>query len=143
MQEKQQRNFGAAVCKIKSPVKMDSNTNFFSISICVNEQSMLNQLKRSRKWGNGKRNDGNRNIARERRLRFAGHWYRSQQEISSLLFWRSRHGRRGIGRLVKTYIDQLEKDTGVERDNLPEPMQNRDIWKKLVNEIWIRPNWWW
>ena len=47
---------------------------------------------------------------REQRLRFAGHFWRSQGELASdLLLWQQSHGQRFRDRPQLTYIDQLLK----------------------------------
>ena len=44
-------------------------------------------------------------------MRFAGHCWRSKNELASdLLFWYPNHGKRSRGRLAKTYIDQLSSE---------------------------------
>ena len=43
-----------------------------------------------------------------RRNRYAGHWWRSRDElISNILLWTSSHGRAKAGRPARTYIQQL------------------------------------
>ena len=51
---------------------------------------------------------------KERRLRFSGHCRRREEEvIHKLLLWEPSHGRRGRGRPLRTYINQLCDDTGL------------------------------
>ena len=46
------------------------------------------------------------------RLRFAGHNWRSKDEVArDLILWQPQHGNRSRGRPAKTYIDQLRDDT--------------------------------
>ena len=46
------------------------------------------------------------------RLRFAGHCWRSKDEVASdRILWQPQHGNRSRGRPAKTYIDQLRDDT--------------------------------
>ena len=64
---------------------------------------------------------------------FAGHCWRSKNELASnLLLWYPNHGKRSRGRPEKTYIDQLSSDTGCEREELANAMQNRDGWRERV-----------
>ena len=57
---------------------------------------------------------------KERRIRFAGHCWRSKDELAhTLLLWQPRQGSRARKRPAKTYIDQLEEDTGQKREDLP------------------------
>ena len=73
---------------------------------------------------------------RDRRLRFSGHCWRSKSEIiSQMLFWEPSKGKRTRGRPAMTYIDQLEKDTCLPRQELPKIMENRTEWKKLVKSV--------
>ena len=63
------------------------------------------------------------NSIREQRLRFVGHCWRSNNELTSeLLLWQPLHGKRSRGRQPKTYIDQLVEDTGCTLDKLPTAM---------------------
>ena len=71
---------------------------------------------------------------KERRMRFAGHCYRSKDElISSLLFWTPAHGYTSVGRPYKTYIDVLSEDAGLNPAELKIAMQDRDDWRRRVN----------
>ena len=69
------------------------------------------------------------------RLRFAGHCWRSKNELSSeVLLWEPSHGKRSRGRPRKTYVDQLIADTAYTYEDLANLMDDRDRWKELVNE---------
>ena len=79
------------------------------------------------------------NTIRERRLRFAGHSWRSKDELSSdLLLWQPRHGKRTPRRPCKTYIDQLAEDIGCTIEDIPTLMQDRENWRKRVKECRVR-----
>ena len=70
---------------------------------------------------------------RERRTRFAGHCWRSKRElIHQTLLWTPTHGNRRRGRPPLNYVDQLEKDTGIKREDLPRAMEDRTAWRELV-----------
>ena len=70
---------------------------------------------------------------RQQRLRFAGHCWRSKQELASdVLLWQPSHGRQAPGRPKKTYVDQLTDDTGCRIEELPNAMNDRSSWKKRV-----------
>ena len=70
---------------------------------------------------------------RDRRLRFSGHCLRATNEcISDVLFWKPKHGKRSVGRPAKTYIDQLERDTGYTSDELMILMADRAVWRDIV-----------
>ena len=70
---------------------------------------------------------------RERRLRFAGHCLRAENEcISQVLLWKPLHGKRRVGRPAKTYTDALEQDTGHKAEDLGVLMADRTIWRDIV-----------
>ena len=78
-----------------------------------------------------------------RRLRFAGHVYRLQdQPAQQLLFWQPSYGHRYRGRPHKTFSDVLQEDTGLDPDKLRWLMSDRDKWRSAVTKlvpdfIWI------
>ena len=73
---------------------------------------------------------------RQRRLRFAGHCWRSKDEIcSDLLMWEPLHGKRRVGAPATTYVDMLQEDTGLERDDLRKLMADRVLWRSHVDGI--------
>ena len=72
---------------------------------------------------------------RQRRMRFAGHCWRSKRElVSSTLLWKPTHGHAGIGRPPTTFIDQLCRDTGCNPNELPAAMDDRIRWRNRVEE---------
>ena len=74
-----------------------------------------------------------------RRLQFAGHCYRSKNEVvNRVILWEPRHGRRSKGRPAKSYINILAADTGAERSELPGLMGNREQWKTIVDSARAR-----
>ena len=69
----------------------------------------------------------------ERRMKFAGHCFRSKDElISSLLLWKPMHGHTSRGRPCKTYVDLLCEDTGLNAQELQAAMMDRDIWRQRI-----------
>ena len=79
------------------------------------------------------------NIIQVRRLQFAGHCYRSKNEVvNRVILWEPRHGRRSKGRPAKIYINILAADTGAERSELPGLMGNRARWKAIVDSARAR-----
>ena len=73
---------------------------------------------------------------RERRTTFAGHCWRSKDElVSDLLLWQPRHGKANRGRPRKTYISQLLEDTQLQRDNIEAVMSDREEWRQLSEMI--------
>ena len=70
---------------------------------------------------------------RERRTRFAGHCFRSENEIiSGVLMWMPAHGFTKRGRPKRNYIKQLTDDTGLTVEEAKTAMKDRNIWKKIV-----------
>ena len=68
-----------------------------------------------------------------RQTRHAGHCWRSRDElISDVLLWTPTYGRVKAGRLARTYIQQLCKDTECSPEDLPEAMNNRKKWRERV-----------
>ena len=64
---------------------------------------------------------------RKQRLRFAGHCWRSKDELASdLLLWNPKHGKRSRGRPRKSYINQLKEDTMLNIEELPTAMNDRN-----------------
>jgi len=62
------------------------------------------------------------------RMRFAGHFHRSKEElVSNFLLWAPRHGRASVGRPTKTYIHQLADDAKCGACNLEGLMRATDL----------------
>ena len=80
-----------------------------------------------------------------RRIRHAGHCWRSRDElISGVLVWTPSHGRAKAGRPARTYIQQLCADTECSPEDLPETMDDRDGWRERVKDIHADgATWWW
>ena len=73
---------------------------------------------------------------RRHRLRFAGHCWRSKQELAGdLVVWAPSHGRRSQGRPRMTYPEQLANDIGCLPQELPALMSNKDEWRRTVSSI--------
>ena len=70
------------------------------------------------------------------RLRFAVHYWRSQNEVATdLILWQPQHGNRSRRRPAKKYIDQLRDDTDLLRiDERKTAMNDGEGWKKYV--VW-------
>ena len=81
-----------------------------------------------------------------RRTRHSGHCWRSRDElISDVFLWIPSHGRAKVGRLARTYIQQLCEDSGCSPENRPEAMNGREEWRKRVRDIraGVMTRWWW
>ena len=74
-------------------------------------------------------------LIRERRVRFAGHCLRSEEEIvSKVLLWKSNRGKTNVGRPTKTYVDQLKVDVDLGIEDMTNAMKDRTVWKRIVEE---------
>ena len=80
-----------------------------------------------------------------RRTRYAGHCWRSRDElISHVLQWTPTYGRAKAGRPARTYIQQLGEDTGCSLEDQPEEMSDREKWRERVRDIFASgTTWWW
>ena len=71
-----------------------------------------------------------------RRIRHAGHSWRSRDElISDVLLRTPTYGRAKAGRPARTYIQQLCEDTGCSLEDLPEVMNDGEKWRERVRDI--------
>ena len=59
---------------------------------------------------------------------------------NQLLFWEPRCGKRRPGRPELTYVDQIEKDTGLTKDEIKLIMEDRKMWHRLVMSVRDNPN---
>ena len=80
-----------------------------------------------------------------RRTRHAGHCWRSKGElIRDVLLWIPTYGREKAGRPVRTYIQQLCEDTGCNLEDLPEAINDKELWRERVRDIRASgTTWWW
>ena len=60
---------------------------------------------------------------------------RKDKLISDILLWAPSYGQAKVGRLDRTYIQQLCADTGYSLEGLPGAMDDRDRWRERVREI--------
>ena len=75
-------------------------------------------------------------------MRFTGHCWRSKNELASdLLLWYPNHGKKSRGRPINTYFDQLSSDTGCEREELSNAMQDRNCWREQVMKCRASSTW--
>ena len=51
--------------------------------------------------------------------------------VSHLVVWQSTHGTRRHERPPDSYINNLERDTGLREINLQADIMNRDVWKSI------------
>ena len=72
----------------------------------------------------------------ERRLQLSGHCLGATNEvISEVILWEPTHGKRGRGRLARTYIDQLVDDTGIQKEHLRMAMEDREGWRGVIKNV--------
>ena len=75
-------------------------------------------------------------------MRFAGHYWRSKNElVCDLLLWTPKHDQRSRGRPAKTFVVQMVEDTECEVEELINLMENRNEWKKRVLECRASSTW--
>ena len=69
-----------------------------------------------------------------RRIRNARPYWKSRDELISDV-WTPSHGRVKAGRPARTYIQQLCGDIRCNPENLPEAMNDREVWWERVRDI--------
>ena len=71
------------------------------------------------------------------RMRFAGHSFRSKDElVSEVITWQPTHGKANVGRPHKTYHQQIAEDAGCHNtDELETMMQDRDGWRERIRLV--------
>ena len=73
-------------------------------------------------------------VLKARRAQFAGHCLRASTEvISSLILWKPLSNGRKSKKL--TFPDVISRDTGIGVNDLRVVMQDRDLWKGIVNSL--------
>ena len=71
-------------------------------------------------------------IVKSRRVQFAGHCFRAENEIiSTLLLWKPSQSR---GRSL-SYPAVISRDTGIIEQDLGKVMMDREVWRNVVNSI--------
>ena len=80
-----------------------------------------------------------------RQTRHAGHSWRSGEElISDVLRWTPSHGRAKAGCPARTYIQQLCADMRCSPEDLPNAMDDMEVWRERVRNIRADSvTWWW
>ena len=79
-----------------------------------------------------------------RRTRLAGLCWRSRDVlISDVLLWTPTYGRAKAGRPARTYLQQLSEDTGCSPKDLPEAMNDSEMWRERVRDIRAGGMTWW
>ena len=70
----------------------------------------------------------------ERRLKLAGHLARHDDLLAhQVLFWTPQHGYRGRGRPHLTYLDMLQRDTGLnDSQEIMNVMLDRQVWRGVI-----------
>ena len=64
------------------------------------------------------------------------HCWRTKYElISNVLLWTPSHGRAKAGRPARTYIQQLCVDMGCNLEDLPEAINDREVWRERDGDM--------
>ena len=75
-------------------------------------------------------------VLKGRRLISDGHMWRTNKElVCLLLIWEPKQGTRKRARPAITYDDQLRNGTGLPTKELKNAMEDREIWKILVDDV--------
>ena len=70
---------------------------------------------------------------RQQRIRFAGHCWRSKEELAAdLKLWMPSRVKRSLGRPRKTYIDQLVENSRCRAEDLATAVSDREEWRERV-----------
>ena len=76
---------------------------------------------------------------RKRRLRFAGHCSRAEnQPVTNLLLWSPSQGKRGQGAGIQTYPKLIKKDCNLTSDReIQGLMADRYLWRQRVSNVTV------
>ena len=75
-------------------------------------------------------------VLKARRLRSIGDiWRRNEELVCQLLIWEPKQGTRKRQRPAIIYVDQLKNDIGLSTEELKNKMENREIWKILIDDV--------
>ena len=82
-------------------------------------------------------------VVRERITIFAGHCYRSKdQVVSDLILWTPNHSKAKVGCPSETFTKQLTGNADCQFEHLTRAMEDREYWRERVNMVWaIFPIW--
>ena len=73
-----------------------------------------------------------------------GHCWRNRDELISVLLWTPSHDGAKAARPAWTYVQQLCFGTGCIPEDLPETMDDREVWREKVRNIRAdSATWWW
>lgn len=64
-------------------------------------------------------------------MRFSDHCWRSKQEVVPQIILGTNCKKRSRGRPVKTFINQLQDDTGIRTKELGRAMEDEDGWSEV------------
>jgi len=70
--------------------------------------------------------------SKKRRLRLAGHRWRSNEAAADLVLCKPQHGQKKPGRPKLDYVTLLSKDTGLNLAELGTTMSSRECWQTVV-----------
>jgi len=75
---------------------------------------------------------------KKRRLRLAGHCWRSNEAAANLVLWKPQHGQKKPGRPKLDYATLLSEDAGLNLVELGTTMSSRECWRTVVM-VRVRP----
>ena len=73
-------------------------------------------------------------VLKVRRLRFAGHCWRSNETAAQLLLWKPKHGQKQPGRPKMDFATLLSKDSGLSIKEMKTAMNNRVYWRTFIKD---------
>ena len=62
-------------------------------------------------------------------------WRSKDEIVRDVLLWTPAYGQSKAGRPARTFIQQLCDDTGCNPVDLPEAMNDREMWRERVRDI--------
>ena len=65
------------------------------------------------------------------------HCFRREDEVvSDFVLLDSNHGTAKVGRPIKTYLKLLTEDHGIQVADLPNAVDNRELWREIFESVW-------
>ena len=71
-------------------------------------------------------------LVQSRRLKLAGHCWRSGEVASDLVMWKPTNGHRNQGKPRLNFTSLLNKDIGLSTEDLKTAMSDRNLWRTYI-----------